>query len=71
MEESTTVETKKECSISKSEINILNNNNGGNKQKISLLEDINNIINNIKKEFDFQSFEKEKLDVIDNVINFI
>jgi hypothetical protein len=71
MEESTTVETKKECSISKSEINILNNNNGGNKQKISLLEDINNIINNIKKEFDFQSFEKEKLDIIDNVINFI
>ena len=71
MEESTTVETKKECSNSKSEINILNNNNGGNKQKISLLEDINNIINNIKKEFDFQSFEKEKLDIIDNVINFI
>ena len=71
MEESIRAETKKECSNSKSEINILNNNNGGNKQKISLLEDINNIINNIKKEFDFQSFEKEKLDIIDNVINFI
>ena len=71
MEESNTVETKKECSIPKSEINILNNNNGGNKQKMSLFEDINNIINNINKEFHFGSIVKENLNIIDKVINFI
>ena len=70
MEESA-LETKKKCSIPISEINILNNKNEDNEQNISFLEELNNIINDINKDFDFKNFEKEKLYIIEKVIKYI
>ena len=72
MEECTKAEAKKESSIPiELESNKLDNNNENNKQNKSMLEDLNSIINNINRDFDFQTFEKEALNTIEKVIRFI
>lgn len=72
MEESKILETNKICTIPiELEEKFLNNNNEGNKENKSILEELNDIINNINKDFDFQSFEKEKMHTIEKVIKFI
>lgn len=72
MEESKILETNKICAIPiELEEKFLNNNNEGNKENKSILEELNDIINNINKDFDFQSFEKEKMHTIEKVIKFI
>jgi hypothetical protein len=48
----------------------LNNSNEINEKNENLTEEINNIINNINKDFDFKSFEQEKMDIIEKVIKF-
>jgi hypothetical protein len=50
--------------------NYLNNSNEANQKNENLTEEINNIINNINKDFDFKSFEQEKMDIIEKVIKF-
>ena len=50
--------------------NYLNNSNETNQKNENLTEEINNIINNINKDFDFKNFEQEKMDIIEKVIKF-
>ena len=71
MEDSTSEEKKKDITTENvSNSNYLNNNNDINEKNENLTEEINNIINNINKDFDFKSFEQEKMDTIEKVIKF-
>ena len=71
MEDSTSEEKKKDTMTENvSNSNYLNNSNEANQKNENLTEEINNIINNINKDFDFKSFEQEKMDIIEKVIKF-
>ena len=71
MEDSTSEEKKKDTTTENvSNSNHLNNSNEINEKNENLTEEINNIINNINKDFDFKSFEQEKMDIIEKVIKF-
>jgi hypothetical protein len=71
MEDSTSEEKKKDTTKENlSNSNHLNNSNKINEKNENLTEEINNIINNINKDFDFKSFEQEKMDIIEKVIKF-
>jgi hypothetical protein len=71
MEDSTSEEKKKDTTTENvSNSNYLNNSNEINEKNENLTEEINNIINNINKDFDFKSFEQEKMDIIEKVIKF-
>ena len=71
MEDSTSEEKKKDTTKENlSNSNHLNNSNEINEKNENLTEEINNIINNINKDFDFKNFEQEKMDIIEKVIKF-
>ena len=71
MEDSTSEEKKKDTMTENvSNSNYLNNSNETNQKNENLTEEINNIINNINKDFDFKNFEQEKMDIIEKVIKF-
>ena len=71
MEDSTSEEKKKDTMTENvSNSNYLNNSNKTNQKNENLTEEINNIINNINKDFDFKNFEQEKMDIIEKVIKF-
>ena len=71
MEDSTSEEKKKDTTTENvSNSNYLNNSNEINEKNENLTEEINNIINNINKDFDFKNFEQEKMDIIEKVIKF-
>lgn len=71
MEDSTSEEKKKDTMTENvSNSNYLNNSNEANQKNENLTEEINNIINNINKDFDFKNFEQEKMDIIEKVIKF-
>ena len=71
MEDSISEEKKKDTMTENvSNSNYLNNSNETNQKNENLTEEINNIINNINKDFDFKNFEQEKMDIIEKVIKF-